>query len=151
MADEAEHGGFKAREKETYSSAIAKKLINLGFEASKDGVGEYYEEAVFDFWSDIPSCEKQRKIPANMIGKTLYPGVKFMEEDTYMSVFERVLNDCPVNENRKDPKHRLRVFSVKQLAIDLYDELEILRGRHRSSRTSKKTVDEEFKDWAPSA
>lgn len=150
MPEDTEIGGFKAREKETYSSAIAKKLINLGFEASKDGVGEYYEEAVFDFWNDIPSIEKHRHVPQVMAGRTLYPGIKFEDGDTYMTVFERVLLACPPNDNRKDPKHRLRVFAVKQLAIDLYDELEILRGRHRSSRTTKQTVDESFKEWAPS-
>ncbi|MEM0344086.1 MAG: hypothetical protein QXU73_07580 [Thermoplasmata archaeon] len=150
MDEPIEPGGFKAREKETYASAIAKKLINLGYEASKDGIGEYYEESVFDFWNDIPSIEKQRKIPQAMVGKTLYPGIVLEEGDTYMSVFERILRSCPTSEDRKDPRHRVRVFAVKQLAIDLYDELEILRGRHRSSRTSRKTIEDEFKDWAPS-
>lgn len=151
MVEEEHIAGFKAREKETYATAIAKKLINLGFEASKDGIGEYYEEAVFDFWNDIPSIEKLRSIPEQLVGKTLYPGINFEEGDTYMGAFERILEHCPVSDNRKDPKNRVRVFAVKQLAIDLYDELEILRGRHRSSRTSKKTVDDEFKDWAPSS
>ena len=144
---------WKARDKETYSSAITKKLVNLGIEAKEDGVGEYYEDAVLDFWTDIPTEEKHKAIPAELVGKELYPGIIIATGDTPMTLFSRILKDFPVEgseRQKRSPKDRPRVFAIKQLTIDLYDRMEILRGRHRKSRTTEKDIEDELADWAPS-
>jgi hypothetical protein len=140
---------WKAKDKETYASAITKKMINLGIEAKEDGTGEYYEDAVLDFWTDIPTVEKHKPIAGPLVGRTLYPGTDIQKDDTPMTLFARIMKEYPPNNNPKDPKHRMRIFAIKQLTVDLYDEMEILRGRHRKSRTSEKEVDQEFGDWAP--
>ena len=145
---------WKARDKETYSSAITKKLINLGIEAKEDGVGEYYEDAVLDFWTDIPTEEKHKAIPTELVGKEIYPGVMIEPGDTPMILFSRILKDHPPvmssNPKADGPKNRPRVFAVKQLTIDLYDRMEILGGKHRKSRTSDKDIEDELAEWAPS-
>jgi len=144
---------WKARDKETYASAITKKLINLGIEAKEDGAGEYYEDAVLDFLTDIPTAEKHKRLPSHMHDKEIFPGITVKGGDTPMSLLTRILQEYPPRKTG-DPVtdaqvNRTRVFAMKQLAIDIYDEMEILRGRHRKSRTSDKDLEQEFGDWAP--
>lgn len=70
-----------------------------------------------------------------------------------MKVFSRILTEYPVKKTgdlkTDNIANRTRVFAIKQLTIDLYDEMEILRGRHRKSKATEKDVAEEFADWAP--
>lgn len=146
--------GWKARDKETYATAITKKLINLGIEAKQDGVGEYYEDAVFDFFTDIPTAEKHKELPAHMADKEIFPGVMVNKGETAMQLLSRILKEHAPKKTgdivKDSTENRTRVFAVKQLAIDIYDEMEILRGRHRKSKETKKDVEDEYADWAPS-
>lgn len=52
---------YKTREKEVYAIVIAESLINHSREATKGGLGEYYEDAVDDTLSLIPSMELESK------------------------------------------------------------------------------------------
>lgn len=144
---------WKARDKETYSSAITKKLINLGIEAKEGGAGEFYEDAVLDFFTDIPTEEKHRLLPSNLVGKEIFPEVAVQEGDTAMILFSRILKKYPYSrtgDSKTDGNNnRMRVFAIKQLTIDLFDTMEILRGKHRRSKTSDKDIEEAFSDWAP--
>lgn len=149
-ADDRLGGEWKARDKETYSTAITKKLINLGIESKEDGAGEYYEDAVLDFFTDIPTEEKHKLIRKELVGKVLYPDIKIQEGDTPMTLFIRIMDKYPPNSNPKDLNHRRRIFAIKQLTVDLYDDMEILRGKHRRSRATKEDLEAEFADWAPS-
>ena len=153
MAHDEPASEWKARDKETYSSAITKKLINLGIEAKEDGAGEYYEDAVLDFWTDIPTEEKHKLIPSNLLGKEIFPGIEVKANDTPMILFSRILKTYPYSRTGDQKldgnNNRLRVFSIKQITIDLFDTMEILRGKHRRSKTTDKDVDEAFSDWAP--
>jgi hypothetical protein len=153
MAPDEPPSEWKARDKETYSSAITKKLINLGIEAKEDGAGEFYEDAVLDFWTDIPTEEKHKLIASNLVDKEIFPGIKVEANDTPMTLFSRILKTYPYSRTGDQKldgnNNRLRVFSIKQITIDLFDTMEILRGKHRRSKTTDKDVDEAFSDWAP--
>jgi hypothetical protein len=138
---------WKARDKETYSSAITKKMINLGIESREDGTGEYYEDAVLDFWTDIPSVEKHRLIPKTLVGKLLYPGITVEEGDTPMIVFIRIMEKFPPSKDPKDLNHRKRIFAIKQLTVNVYDEMEILRGRHRRSSATTDDAEKLIEGW----
>jgi len=133
MGDDSD---FKAREKETYSTAVTKKLINLGLEASKDGVREYYEDAVLDFWTDIPSMEKHKPYPPKMIGVEMWPGVKIESGDSPMTLFSRIRTKFPPTP-RDQPdavvNNITRTYATKQITIDLYDTMGILRRKHMKS------------------
>lgn len=146
-AEEKGATDWKARDKETYSSAITKKMINLGIEAKEDGTGEYYEDAVLDFWTDIPSIEKHRAMSKSIVGKLLYPGIEVEAGDTPMSLFIRIMKEFPPSKDPKDPNHRKRIFAIKQLTIDVYDEMEILRGRHRKSSATADDVESLTEGW----
>jgi len=150
MGDES--GDFKTKEKETYFTAITKKLINLGLEASKDGVREYYEDAVLDFWTDIPTIEKQRRFPKHLRGAILWPGIIIGEEDTPVRIFERIQKEFPVTP-RDQPlaiKNNItRTYAIKQLTIDLYDEMGVLRSRVRKSKGSRTHLEKIIEeDWS---
>jgi len=135
---------FKARDKETYSSAIQKKLINLGLEATKDGVREYYYDAVLDFFTDVPTSETSKKIPDHLDGKELWPGIKLSKDKTWMDIFGEIMEKYPeTDKSKKDSKkiNTTRTYAIKRLCIDLYDEMGILRKRVMKSRGSKKTLD----------
>jgi hypothetical protein len=153
MAPDEPAGEWKARDKETYSNAITKKLINLGIEAKEDGAGEYYEDAVLDFFTDIPTEEKHKLLPSNLVGKEIFPDVAVIEGDTAMILFSRILKTYPYSRTGDQLKdgnnNRMRVFAIKQLTIDLFDTMEILRGKHRRSKSTEKDVEEAFSDWAP--
>ncbi len=153
MAPDESPGEWKARDKETYSSAITKKLINLGIEAKEDGAGEYYEDAVLDFFTDIPTEEKHKPVASNLVGKEIFPNFVVQPGDTPMILFSRVLKNFPYSRTgdpQEDAKNnRMRVFTIKQITIDLFDTMEILRGKHRKSKTTDKDVEEAFSDWAP--
>lgn len=153
MAPDEPLSEWKARDKETYSSAITKKLINLGIEAKEDGAGEYYEDAVLDFWTDIPTEEKHKPIASNLVGKEIFPGIKVEQGDTPMILFSRVLTKFPYSRTGDQKldgnNNRVQVFTIKQITIDLFDTMEILRGKHRRSKSTDKDVEEAFSDWAP--
>jgi len=142
MGDDSD---FKAREKETYATAVTKKLINLGLEASKDGVREYYEDAVLDFWTDIPSNEKYKPYPTKMVGVEIWPGVKIENADTPMTLFSRIRKEFPPTLRDKPEailNNITRTYAIKQITIDLYDQMGILRRKHMKSVAEPKDMPE---------
>ncbi len=156
MADERFAGEMQSREKETYSSVVTKTLINLGYEATKSGFTKNYEIAVLDFWTNVPTSEKSKNIPARFNGMTLFAEIKYSKETTWNQMFQAILDKYPLPKTNdsaeaEDPRHALRTFAIKQLSIDMFDEIQILRKKHEKSATKKETGDEVFDDWAPGA
>lgn len=147
MTSDSTQGEWRARDKETYSSALTKILINLSVEAKDDGIGEHYEDAVLDVWADIPTCEKHKKFPKDAIGTIVYPGIEIANGDTSMTLFKKSLETFPpdlTGDPQQDAKNaRARVLVIKQLCVDMLDRMEILRGRHRLSSAAQATPDME--------
>jgi len=156
MADERFTGEMQSREKETYSSVVTKTLINLSFEATKSGRTGNYEDAVMDFWTNVPTSEKSKKVPNHLDKKPLFGEIEYSKDETWNDVFKRIIEKYPPPKTADsieavDPRHSLRTFAIKQLSIDMFDEIQILRKKHEKSETKEKEGDVAFAEWAPGA
>lgn len=154
MADERYVAEMQSREKETYSSVVTKTLINLGFEATKSGRMGNYEDAVMDFWTNIPTTEKSKNVPSRLDKKTLFGEIVYSKDKTWNEMFTQILKEYPPAKTGDsletvDPRHSVRIFAIKQLSIDMFDEIQILRKRHEKSETKEKDGDAAFAEWAP--
>jgi len=141
---------FKARDKEIYGSAIERKLINLGLEASKDGVREYYYDAVLDFFTDIPASIKNQKIPAKLNNIKIWPNIILTANKTWMDIFGEIMEKYPETEkDEKDSKkiNTTRTYAIKQLTIELYHIMGSLRQVYESAKGDGKDFEEEAKNW----
>lgn len=60
---------YQLREKESYAIVIMEALIGLGREAGRDGLGEYYEDAVDSLANKVPSSEfiNSRYVPGEAL------------------------------------------------------------------------------------
>ena len=154
---------FKYREKEGYKIATTQNMINLNKESSKDGLGEYYEDTVDDFLTNIPTSEWKRRKPTEgfiELAKAYWEaikaiGLKLENVPKDLSCLDMLIQIQFINPNSEytagSPEYkqimRMKVILKKHLAIDMYDAMGVLRDRARESKTTPDKLVEEFEGW----
>ena len=152
---------LKRRAKEVYIESIGESMTNLAKEAVGDGLGEFYDDAVEDFLTNIPTNDlantdvsdaflelmkmyleaikahaKDHPKALEILNSLKIPdadGVKFLD----IIIFLEKLQPIGIFK-RGSPEYkylsRVRTILKKRIAIDTIDESELLRGKEKLYR-----------------
>lgn len=157
----------KLRAKEIYIESMADCMTNLSKEAVEDGLGEFYDDAVDDFLTNIPSKDLSEIGPCDAFLKLLevyWKRIKALIPEDKQDGIEPPLGDHPEDKSflsvlifleglvpedygfergSKEHKQIRRIITVlkKRIAIDVIDESELLRGKERIYQQSDDLFD----------
>lgn len=147
----------KLKAKEIYIQSISECIINLSKEAVEDGLGEFYDDAVDDLLTNIPSKDLSEIGPSEAFLRLLevyWKRIKALIPEDKLNGIEPPLGDHPEDQSflsvlifleslvpedfgfergSKEHKQIRRILTVlrKRIAIDVIDESELLRGKER--------------------
>jgi len=142
----------KLKAKEIYIESIGECIVNLSKEAVEDGLGEYYDDAVEDLLTNVPTSDLAENGPSEA-----YLGLLRSYWETIEALKDVDLNGIELPEgeelsflailiflNKINPSRiakvgspeyklisRIKTILKKRMAIDVIDESELLRGRER--------------------
>lgn len=152
---------LKRKAKEVYIESIGESMTNLAKEAVGDGLGEFYDDAVEDFLTNIPTMDlantdvsdaflelmkmyleaikahaKENPEALEIINSLKFPdadGTKFLD----ILIFLEKLQPIKIFK-RGTPEYkylsRVRTILKKRIAVDTIDESELLRGKEKLYR-----------------
>jgi hypothetical protein len=147
QAQEGGRKGYRLREKEGYAIVIMESMIALSRESARDGLGEYYEDALENLSATVPSFEFLGRIPtpaflsfvnhySKEINKRQFEVDKPPINPTYLSMWLWIdalhpseYQNLPKTDPRAGYMNRARVILKNRMLIDLLEDMGMLRHK----------------------